>query len=82
MDAKPQGQDFRLRSGQITQTDFLKSETTSYPYVRSGEFEAIELACWGATILFVLPPPDADVSQLEAALAKNPDLVEPFLAYH
>lgn len=82
VDAKPQGQDFRLRSGQITQTDFLKSETTSYPYVRSGEFEAIELACWGATILFVLPPPDADVSQLEAVLAKNPDLVEPFLAYH
>ena len=82
MDAKPQAQDFHLRSGQVTQTDFLKSETTTYPYVRSDEFEAIELTCWEATILFVLPPPGADISRLEGALAKNPDLVEPFLPYH
>ena len=80
LDAKLQAQDFRLRSGQTTQADFLKSETAYYPYVSSDEFEAIELTCWGATILFVLPPPGSDVSQLEAALAKNPDLVEPLLA--
>ena len=82
VDAKRQAQDFLLRSGQTIQTDFLKSETTNYPYVRSDEFEAIELTGWEATILFVLPPPGADISRLEAALAKNPDLVEPFLAYH
>lgn len=79
LNAKPQARDFHLRSGQTTQTDFLKSETTYYPYARSDEFEAIELTCREATILFVLPPPGTDISQLDAALAKNPGLVEPFL---
>jgi serine protease inhibitor len=82
IEAKPQTQDFHLRLGQIAHTDFLKSETTYYPYVRADEFEAVVFTCWQATILFVLPPPNADISQVEVALAKNPDMVEPFLAPH
>jgi serine protease inhibitor len=42
----------------------------------------VVLTCWEAAILFVLPPPNTDISQLEVALAKNPDMVEPFLAPH
>jgi serine protease inhibitor len=78
-DMKGFGHDFRLHSGEVIQAAFLKSEDTSYPYVQTDGFEAVQLSCWQASILFVLPAPDSNVWELEAALIKNPDLVEPLL---
>ena len=81
-DTKGAKRDFHLRSGETIQAEFLPSEAASYLYARADEFEAIQLNCWQATILFVLPPPGSDIAELEAALAKNPDMVEPFLLWH
>jgi hypothetical protein len=53
---------FHLRSGDIVQADFLKSEFENYPYVRTEEFEAGVLTCWQATILLVLPSADSTSS--------------------
>jgi len=80
LEAKRETHDFRLRSGEVVQADFLKSEFEVYPYARTDEFEAIELSCWQASILLVLPAANKDVGQLEAAFSKNPDLVESLLA--
>jgi len=79
IEAQPAKSGFHLRSGNTVQTDFLTSETTDYPYARTDDFEAALLSCWYASILFVLPAPGTDIAQLEAALAKNPDMVEPYL---
>jgi serine protease inhibitor len=77
--AKREKKDFTLRSGTAVQADFVKSEFEDYPYVRADEFEAVVLSCWQASILLVVPAADRDVGQFEAALAKDPDMVEPFL---
>jgi hypothetical protein len=47
---KREKRDFHLRSGDIVQADFLKSEFENYPYVRTEEFEAVVLTCWQTTI--------------------------------
>jgi serpin B len=80
VDAKREKHDFHLRSGDVVQAEFLKSEFEVYPYVRTEEFEAVVLTCWQATILLVLPPADSTIEQLEASLAKNPNLMEPLPA--
>jgi serine protease inhibitor len=79
-DTKGESRDFHLNSGEVIQAAYLKSESSSYPYVHTDKFEAVQLSCWQASILFVLPAPGANVWELEAALAKDPDLVEPQLA--
>jgi len=61
------------------QADFLKSEFEVYPYVRADEFEAVVLSCWQASILLVVPAADKDIGKFEAALAKDPNMIEPFL---
>jgi serine protease inhibitor len=77
--AKREKHDFTLRSGNVVQADFLKSEFEVYPYVRADEFEGVVLSCWQASILLVLPAPDKDIGQLAAALARDPNMIEPFL---
>jgi serine protease inhibitor len=77
--AKREKKDFTLRSGNVVQADFLKSEFEVYPYVRADEFEAVVLSCWQASILLVVPAADSDIGQLAAALAKDPNVIEPFL---
>ena len=79
MEAKREKHDFHVRSGDAVQAEFIKSESWTYPYARTEQFEAVVLTCWQATILFVLPPPGGTIEQLEAAYAANPDLVEPLL---
>jgi serine protease inhibitor len=81
-DMKGDGHDFHLHSGEVVQAEFLKSEAKSYPYVLTDGFEAVQLSCLQASILFVLPAPDSNVWELEAAFNKNPDLVEPLLTWH
>src|SRR5580704_1710670 len=78
--AKRERHDFRLRSGDVIQAEFLKSEFEVYPYVRTEEFEAVVFSCGQATILLVLPPANGTIEQLEAAYAKNPSLIEPLLS--
>ena len=80
--AKSEKQDFHLRSGDVVQAEFIKSEFEIYPYVRTDQFEAVMLTCWQATILLVLPPPDGTIEQLEAAYAKSNNLIEPLLVQH
>jgi serine protease inhibitor len=80
MGGKREKRDFHLRSGDMVQADFLKSEFENYPYARTEEFEAVVLTCWQATILLVLPSADSTIEQLEASYAKNPNLIEPLLA--
>jgi serine protease inhibitor len=77
---KREKKDFTLRSGNVVQADFLKSEFEVYSYVRADEFEAVVLPCWQASILLVVPAADKDIGELEAALAKDPNMIEPFLA--
>jgi serpin B len=79
LDAKREKHDFTLRSGNVVQADFLKSEFEVYPYVRANEFEAVLLSCWQASILLVVAAADKDIGQFEAALAKDPNMIEPFL---
>ena len=79
VDAKREKHEFRLRSGKVVQADFLESEAEMYPYARTAEFEAVVLAGKKAAILIVLPSVDASIEQLEAALAKRPNLVDPLL---
>jgi serpin B len=79
-DAKKEKHDFQLRSGARVKADFLRSESEMYPYARTDEFEAVVLTCWKATILLVLPSANSSVEQLEQALTKTPDMVEPLLA--
>ena len=78
--AKREKHDFTLRSGKVMQADFLKSEFEVYPYVRADEFEAVVLSCWQASILLVIPAPDKDIGQFAATLAKDPNIIEPYLA--
>src|SRR5258707_2675035 len=70
--SKREKQDFRVRSGNNVQADFLTSEFNSYPYTRTDKFEAVVLACWDASILLALPSQDETVGQLVTALAGNP----------
>ena len=79
-DTKVESRDFHLNSGEVIQAAYLKSESTSYPYLHTDKLEAVQLSCWQASILFVLPAPGANVWERETALAKDPDLVEPQLA--
>jgi serine protease inhibitor len=78
--AKREKHDFQLRSGDVVQADFLKSEVEVYAHAHTDEFEAIVLACREASILLVLPTLGRTIEGLEAAFAKNPDMVEPVLA--
>jgi len=78
---KGESRDFHLNSGEVIQAAYLKSESSSYPYVHTDKLEAVQLSCWQASILFVHPAPGANVWELEAALVKDPDLVEPQLAH-
>ena len=71
--------DFTVRSGKVMQADFLKSELGAYSHVQTDDFEAVALPCNQASILLVLPAPGRDIRQLEAALAKDPDLAEHLL---
>jgi serine protease inhibitor len=68
--------DFKVRSGSPVQADFLTSETKSYAYIYTKDFEAIVLPCGEASLLLVLPEQDSDIAQLIASMAKNPDMVE------
>jgi serine protease inhibitor len=77
--AKREKHDFQLRSGEVVQADFVRSESEMYPYAHTGTFEAVLLTCWEATILLVLPSGDSSIEQLETAFAKRPNLVEPLL---
>ncbi|HXN70987.1 MAG TPA: serpin family protein [Candidatus Acidoferrales bacterium] len=77
--AKREKHDFSVMSGGTVQADFLESEFYIYPYVRTEEFEAIVLSCWKTSILLVLPAANKDVGQLEAALAKDPNIIDAFL---
>ena len=77
--AKREKHDFRLQSGSIVQADFLKSENNVYPYARTDDFEAIVLSCWQASILLVMPPQGRDISQLESAIADDPQMIESLL---
>jgi serpin B len=77
--AKRGKQDFHLRSGDVVQAEFLKSEFEVYPYIRTDQFEAVILTCWQATILLVLPSPDGNIERLEAEYSNNPNLIEPLL---
>lgn len=72
--------DFTLQSGKVLQSDFLKSDLESYPYARTDDFEAVELSCLQATILLVLPASGRDIGELEAAMAKDPNMIETLLA--
>jgi len=76
---KREKHDFAVRQGNAVQADFLKSEFEIYPYVRTDEFEAVVLTCWQASILLVVPAPNKDIGQLEAAFAKDANMVEPLL---
>lgn len=80
VDAKREIDDFHLRSGDVVQADFLKSEFEVYPYVHTEQFEAVVLSCWRARIILVLPSADSTVEKLELAYANNPNLVESLLA--
>jgi serine protease inhibitor len=77
--SKKEVHDFTLRSGSAVQADFLKSELNIYPYVRTDEFEAILLSCWKTSILLILPAAGKEVGQLEAALAKDPNMIDALL---
>jgi serine protease inhibitor len=77
--AKREKHKFQLRSGDVVQADFLRTESEFYPYARTEEFEAVVLTCKEATILFVLPSASGSVEQLEAAFAERPNLVDPLL---
>jgi serine protease inhibitor len=76
---KREKHDFKIRSGSVVQADFLKSETKSYPYAKTEEFEAIVLPCREASLVLVLPEQDKDINQLMASMAKDPDMVESLL---
>lgn len=69
--AKRERDDFHVRSGDVVQADFLKSEFEDYPYVRTEEFEAVVLSCWKVKIILVLPSGDSTVEKLELAYAKK-----------
>lgn len=59
--------------------EFLKSETTTYRYAQTKDFEAVVLPCWEASILLVLPGQDTDISQVIASMVKNPETFESLL---
>ena len=71
--------EFKVRSGSLVQADFLTSETKTYPYVRTKDFEAIVLPCREASMLLVLPEQASDISQLMASMVRDPDMVESLL---
>jgi serine protease inhibitor len=76
---KREKHDFKIRSGSTVQADFLESETKTYPYVHTKEFEAIVLPCREASMLLVLPEQASDISQLMASIVRDPDMVESLL---
>jgi serpin B len=59
--------------------DFLISDLKEYPYIRTDEFEAVELHALQASILLVLPSDTSDIGQLENRIASKPELVEGIL---
>ena len=77
--AKREKHGFSVMSGGTVQADFLKSEFYIYPYVRTEEFEAILLPGSKASILLVLPGVGNEVERLEAALAKDPNMIDALL---
>lgn len=77
--SKREKHDFTLQSGKVVSADFLKSEVEIYPYARTADFEAVMLSCLQASIILILPAPGKDVGDLEAALANNPNMIEPVL---
>lgn len=80
VESKREKHEFTLQSGDVVQADFLKSDLEIYPHVSTDQFEAVLLSGREASILLVLPGAGKDMGQLEAALAKDPNLVEPLLA--
>jgi serpin B len=78
--SKREKHEFHVRAGEVISADFLKSELEVYPYVRTDEFEAVELPGKEATILLVLPSSSTSIEEIISALAKKPDLIEPLLS--
>jgi serine protease inhibitor len=78
-EARREKHDFRLRSGKTVQADFLTSETASYHYAHTEDFQAVALICWQSSILLVLPEREQDIGQLAASMVKNPGWIEPSL---
>ncbi len=74
--AKRERYDFTLASGRVVQADFLKSETKSYFYSHTDEYDAIVLNGQEASILLVLPAQSTSVGALLASLAGDPDRVQ------
>jgi serine protease inhibitor len=68
--------DFNIRSGSAVQADFLTSETKTYPYAHTKDFEAVVLPFQEASILLVLPEPDSNIDQLMGLMVKDPGVVE------
>jgi serpin B len=77
--AKREKEAFTLYSGRAVQADFLKSETTTYSYAKTKDFEAIVLRCGEASILLVLPGQGAEIGQLLGSMVKNPNMFESLL---
>jgi len=71
--------EFKLRSGEVVQADFMQSSSSEYPYARTDQFEAVALECLEATMILVLPRGNHRIEELEATIAQRPDSVESLL---
>ncbi len=63
--------DFLLSSGQHEQVDTMLSETVTYRYAKTDNFEAIVLPCIQAYLMVVLPAEGKDIHQLEEELIRD-----------
>jgi len=78
-DFNAERREFKLRSGEVVQADFMQSSSGLYPYARTEQFEAVALGCEEATVMLVLPTGNHRIEELEATIAQRPDWVESLL---
>jgi serine protease inhibitor len=71
--------EFKLRSSEVVQADFMRSSSGFYPHARTEQFEAVALGCLEATMILVLPTGEHRIEELEATIAQQPDMVESVL---